>query len=339
MYNPSDILIGRVGEWANDFVWLLPNLGSALVVLLVFLVLSWFAMRVVRRVFGFRGRDDLGGLLGGFARWTVLGFGFLTIATIIFPSVKPSDALATLGIGSVAIGFAFKDILQNWFAGLLILWRQPFRNGDQIVVNGYEGTVEHIEARATLIKTYDGRRVVIPNSDVYTHSVTVNTAFPTRRSQYDVGIGYGDDIAEATRVILAALAELEGIERKPAPEVIPWDLDASTVNLRVRWWTPSKRSHVVASRGRVVAALKSSLTEAGIDLPFPTRVVLWHDQTETTDGDRRRQREGWPAGASPPSPDGREHANQGAAGTLGRSFAPREAASVSADDRATGWSG
>jgi len=217
------------------------------------------------------------------------------VAAIIFPSIKPADLLSTLGIGSIAIGFAFKDILQNWLAGLLILIRQPFTTGDQIVVSGYEGTVQHIEARATLIKTYDGRLVVIPNADVYSKAVTVNTAFEKRRSEYAFGIGYGDDIGRATQVILGALATVEGVEKDPAPDVLPWELGASSVDIKVRWWTDSRRSNVVLVRSRVVGALKTALSEAGIDLPFPTQTVLLHDQTEEADGDRARQREGWPA--------------------------------------------
>ena len=302
MQNAADLSEQKLEAIVQGFFWLLPNLAIATVVLVGFLVAAWIARRVVKRVVGRRDREDLGSLVGGFAWWGLVGFGLLVVATIIFPSIKPSDALATLGIGSVAIGFAFKDILQNWFAGLLILVRQPFRRGDQIVVDKYEGTVEHIEARATLIKTYDGRRVVIPNSDVYTRSVIVNTAYPKRRSQYDVGIGYGDDVETARKVILRALAGLPHVAKDPAPEVIPWELDGSTVNLRVRWWTKSIRNQVVASRGEVIVALKDALTEAGIDLPFPTRTILFHDQTEETDGDRAQQREGWPEGDDPPTP-------------------------------------
>ena len=295
MASASDLLIGKLSDIYAQFILLLPNFGIALVVVALFWSGALLAQRAIRGVFHHQRRSDLGNLLGGFARWGITGLGFLVVATIIFPSVKPSDALATLGIGSVAIGFAFKDILQNWFAGLLILIRQPFRTGDQIVVSGFEGTVEHIEARATLIKTYDGRRVVIPNSDVYTRAVTVNTAFPKRRSDYDVGIGYGDDVETARRVILDALRELPGIEKDPAPDAVPWELDGSTVNLKVRWWTDARRNKVVAARGEVIVALKKALSEAGIDLPFPTRVILFHDQTEAADGNRAEQREGWPA--------------------------------------------
>jgi small-conductance mechanosensitive channel len=292
----------KIEGFVEGFFWILPNLGIAAVVLLLFWAGSWAARRSVRGVLNRRGREDLGSLLGGFARWGLLLLGFLVAATIVFPSISPANLLSTLGIGSVALGFAFKDILQNWLSGLLILYRQPFRRGDQIKSGEFEGTVEHIEARATLIRTYDGQRVVIPNSDIYTRAVTVRTAFPKRRSDYDVGIGYGDDVENACRVILRALEGVEGVEKDPAPEVIPWELDASTVNLKVRWWSDSKLSNVVHSRGRVVLAVKQALSEAGIDLPFPTRMVLLHDQTEVTDGDRTRQREGWPAGRTTPKP-------------------------------------
>jgi small-conductance mechanosensitive channel len=296
----TDLAVRKLEAIVEGFFWMLPNFGFALLVLGLFAAGAWAARASTMRVFRYRGRPDLGALLGAFAKWSILAFGLLVVATIVFPSIRPADALATLGIGSIAVGFAFKDILQNWIAGLLILWRRPFRRGDQIVINDYEGTVEHIEARATILKSYDGRRVLIPNSDAYTRSLIINTAYPTRRSQYDVGIGFGDDIETARRVILQALCDLEGVEREPPPEVIPWELDSSSVNLRVRWWTQSPRSNVVAARGRVIAAIKRALNEAAIDMPFPTRVVLFHDQTEDIDGDRRHQREGWPAGDHPP---------------------------------------
>ncbi|MGO4573294.1 mechanosensitive ion channel family protein [Microvirga sp. 2TAF3] len=301
METDAGITLDRIESFIQGFWWILPNLGIALVVFLLFLGVAWAARTAVFRFFIRRGRPDLAALLAGFARWSIIALGLLVVATIVFPSVKPADVLATLGVGSIAIGFAFKDILQNWLAGLLLLLRQPFRQGDQIVVGRHEGTVESIEARATLIRTYDGKRVIIPNSSVYTESVTVNTAFERRRSGYDVGIGYGDDVGKACNVICQALEGLPGVEADPAPEAIPWELAGSSVNIRVRWWTEPQQADVVQARGRVIAAIKQALGEAGIDMPFPTNVVLLHDQTEEIDGDRERQREGWPARDSPPA--------------------------------------
>lgn len=298
----TSITLERIEGFITGFWWILPNLGIALVVFLIFLAVAWSVRLGVSRFFHHSGRPDLAALLAGFARWSIIALGLLVVATIVFPSVRPADVLATLGIGSIAIGFAFKDILQNWLAGLLILLRQPFRQGDQIVVGKHEGTVERIEARATLIRTYDGKRVIIPNSSVYTESVTVNTAFGQRRSEYDVGIGYGDDVRKACEVIRIVLKALPGVAPDPVPEAIPWELAGSTINIRVRWWTEPHQADVVHARGEVIYAVREALGQAGIDLPFPTNVVLLHDQTEEADGNRTRQREGWPAGDNPPAP-------------------------------------
>jgi small conductance mechanosensitive channel len=299
---PGSLILAKAHAWVNGFFLQLPNIIAAI----VFLIVAWFAAKGVAamiRKLAHRGdRYDLGALLGSIAFGAIMIAALLMAAAIVFPSVKPSDVLATLGIGSVAIGFAFKDILQNLFAGLLLLIRRPFRGGDQIVVKDYEGTVEHIESRATLLKTYDGRRVIIPNADLYIAPVVVNTAFPVRREQLDIGIGYGDDVARACQVFTEVLAGIEGVVADPKPETLPWGLDASTVTLRARWWTDSKRTNVVHIKAKVVEAIVAAARAQAIDLAYPTTQVLFHDQTEEADGDRARQREGWPAGDSPPAP-------------------------------------
>jgi small conductance mechanosensitive channel len=297
-------VLSKIECWIEGFLALVPNIGVALIVFLIFVAFGWMAKRLFRHWARRRGRENLGEVLGGLLRWAIIVLGLLLALTVVLPALQPADLVAGLGIGSVAIGFAFKDILQNWLAGLLILIRRPFRIGDQIVVTGYEGTVVRIDTRTTEIRTYDGRRVLIPNSDVYTNAVTVNTAYDKRRSEYDVGIGYGDDMPRACAVLLEAVRRAEGVEREPAPDVIPWSIDPSWVRLRVRWWTHSRWADVVDVQGRVIRSIKEALDEAGIDMPFETVVQLWHDQTEEWDGVRGRQREGWPlpAGAEPPKP-------------------------------------
>ncbi|MER0238331.1 mechanosensitive ion channel family protein [Fulvimarina sp. MAC8] len=292
-FDPS-IALGKVESWVIGIQKLLPNIVVALVVVVIFFLAGWLFDRLFNRWARRRGRDNLGEVLGAFIKWIIILFGILLGLTIVIPSLNPADLLAGLGIGSVAIGFAFKDILQNWLAGLLLLIRQPFQVGDQIVVNGYEGTVDWIETRATIITTYDRRRVIIPNAEVYSNAVTVNTAHEKRRSQYDVGIGYGDDIETARAVMLDALTRAKGVETDPKPEVLVWDLAASWVTLRVRWWTNSVRTDVVHAQAAALEEIKSALDKAGIDMPFETRVTLLHDQTETLDGVRGKQREGWP---------------------------------------------
>jgi small conductance mechanosensitive channel len=151
--------------------------------------------------------------------------------------------------------------------------------------------------RATMIRTYDGRRVVIPNAELFTNAVTVNTAFDKRRLQYDVGIGYGDDISLAWHLIFQAMRGVDGVLSDPAPDALVVKLAGSRVNIRARWWIqPPRRADALDLQDRVLQAIKEKLTANRIDLPFPTQQVLFHDQTEESDGNRQRQREGWPAG-------------------------------------------
>lgn len=288
----------KVQGMINGFFALLPNVVLALIVFAIFFIVAGTIRRLVRRLTRDRRHArNLGLILGRLAQWTILLIGLFISLSIIIPTLRAGDLVQLLGISGVAIGFAFRDILQNFLAGILILLTEPFQLDDQIVFKDFEGTVENIQTRATTIRTYDGRRIVIPNSELFTNSVTVNTAFESRRLEYDVGIGYGDDIDEAKRLILEAIHETEGVLREPAPDALVMDLAGSTVNIRARWWVkPPRRAEVLDLQDKVLTAIKKKLTVNGIDLPFPTQQILFHDQTEETDGDRSRQREGWPAG-------------------------------------------
>ncbi|PYE83818.1 mechanosensitive ion channel family protein [Pseudoroseicyclus aestuarii] len=268
-------VLSKLDQWADGFFRLLPNIAVALVVLLLFVLLSRVVRRLALRAGHRRGRENLGEVGGSLLSWTVRIVGLMLAVTIVAPSITPADLLSGLGIGSVAVGFAFKDILQNLLAGILILIRQPFEIGDQIVSGGHEGTVEKIETRATLIRTYDGRRVVIPNSDIYTDAVIVNTAFAQRRTEHDVMIGSDSDWAEAVRLMVKATAGCEGVAADPAPEALPWEIGESGNIIKLRWWTDSRRASVVHVNARVIHAVYIALTEAGIELPYPKQVVIF----------------------------------------------------------------
>lgn len=270
-----------VRDFAKGTFERLPYL---LVGMLVF-VLFWLLGKLLRKIINqvavkSHAIDDmLANLISRIVSTLVSIFGFLAACVVIFPSFKPGDILAGLGITSVAIGFAFKDILQNFFAGLLLLWRRPFRVGDQIRVKDFEGTVEEINMRSTRLKTYDGERAILPNGDVYTSSVLVRTAYDKRRLRV-VGIGYPDSIEEARRVIHALLARTEGVLNDPSPWVYVTELAGSSVNLTVYFWVESHQANALRVSDRVVTGIKLALDEAGIDMPYPHTVVLLEPQPD-----------------------------------------------------------
>lgn len=300
-----DIVLERVSNMGKGALKMLPNLLMAVIIFVLFLIAARMLRGVIRRL----GRrlhkhQNAGIILGRLSQWALVFVGLLVAVAIVVPSFKVGTLVETLGLASVAIGFAFRDVLQNFMAGILILWTEPFSLGDQLIYKNFEGTVEEIQTRATFIRTYDGRRVVLPNSELFTSAVTVNTAFQERRVEYDVGIGVSDDIEHAKQLILATLGEINSVLKEPAPDVLVIELGDFSIKLRVRWWIhPPRRADLLSARDAVLTRIKRSLLENGIDLPFPTSQILFHDQTEETDGDRRRQREGWPAGTgSAPDP-------------------------------------
>jgi len=287
-----------VGGMVNGFLQRLPYIVLAVIVFVIF----FFIAKVVRatvRSLAKRNRNhyNLGLVMGRLSYGVIIFVGLLIALVIAIPGFTPGQLISILGLSSVAVGFAFRDILQNFLAGILLLLAEPFRIGDQIVIGNFEGTVEDIQTRATYIKTYDGRRVVIPNSNLFTNSVTVNTAHDKRRLEYDIGIGYGDDIAGAKQLLMSIVSGMPDVLKEPAPETLVVRLADSSVNIRLRWWiNPPRQTDVLKSQDAVLEEIANQMAAAGFDLPFPTQQILFHDQTEETDGDRARQREGWPPG-------------------------------------------
>jgi small-conductance mechanosensitive channel len=158
----------------NTVVSLLPNIVLAVVIFAIFLLVASLARATVRRIMQRRQRhQNLGLLFGHIAYVAVVVFGFLVALSAVAPSFRTGDLIKVLGIGSVAIGFAFQNILQNFLAGILLLLQEPFRIGDWITITGFQGKVEDIQTRATVISAPEGQRIVIPNAVLFTNPFVV----------------------------------------------------------------------------------------------------------------------------------------------------------------------
>lgn len=285
MVSQADMLGDKVNEYqtimtsANhllqQMISRIPYLIVASLVFVIFWVLSIFFKKAVTRILGSRKHHQ--NLVTVFRRVgsaLILFLGFMVAMIIAVPSFTPGKLISALGIGSVAIGFAFKDIFQNLLSGILLLLSEPFRIGDQIISGNFEGTVEDIQIRATTIRTYDGRKVVIPNSQLYTSTMTVNTAYSQRRLEFDVGIGYENNIIDAQRVILSVLKAAPTVSKLAEPSVIATALADSSVVLRVRWFIDDgTQTNRVASINEVIILVKEALEEANISIPFPVTTL------------------------------------------------------------------
>lgn len=204
----------------------------------------------------------------------ILFMGFLIALVIIIPSFTPAQLVGSLGIGSVAVGFAFKDIFQNLLSGILILLGEPFKIGDYIQVNGLEGTVEDIQIRATYLRSADGRRIVIPNATVYISPITVNTAYTDRRCEFTVGVGYDADLEQCKQLILELLQQQSWVLSEPSAQVYVKILADFSINFTVCWWIDTEQISLLEAVSQMQILLKNCFDEQGIEIPYPIQTLL-----------------------------------------------------------------
>jgi len=251
-------------ETAVDAV---PRVGTALVIIAI----GWVASRLLRwflkRYWQRRQTPSFARVMSKVTGWILLVVVVLLAIAVTFPSVKPVDLLAGLGFFSVAVGFAFQDILENTLSGILLLFRQPFRSGDQITVMDRSGTVEGITIRETRMMTFDGELVVIPNRDVYKSVIDVHTHDDVHRIDFVVGIAYENDAADATKEIVDALGSVDGVHASPAPVAVVEQLGVSTVDIRVMFWVDSRRSDSLRIKDLAIKSVKRRLDAADIEMP------------------------------------------------------------------------
>ena len=193
--------------------------------------------------------------------------GLLVAITVIFPTVKPVDVLGSLGFFSIAVGFAFRDILENLLAGILLLFRAPFRIGDEVDIEGTRGSVVEINLRETVIRTYDGRQVLVPNSTVYKNPIVVQTGFGAIRNEAVVGVAYETDLRQAREVALTTVRTIDGVLDDPAAQVLVGELGVSTIDLQLLFWTEPQQAVVRRVRDAVLRDVAAGFAREGIEMP------------------------------------------------------------------------
>ena len=269
----------QLGGYATGFWALLPQLLASL----VWLIVAWivikliqtFLPRTLRRARMRRSLVDVVMMLLVVSMWL---FAVLIAITIAFPTVTPGRAITALGIGGVAIGFAFKDVFENFLAGILLLIREPFQTDDYIECEGIEGQVEEITIRDTHIRQTDGQRVVAPNAMFFKNPVTIRTSTELRRTTVICGVAYGEDVDAARTVIEDAVRSVDSVRDDVKDvQIFAQEFADSSINFEVTWWTGSKPVDIRRSRDKVVAAVKRALDDAGIEIPFPYRTMTFKE--------------------------------------------------------------
>lgn len=283
----SDILKtieSSLNELLASAVKIFPALLTAVIVLFLTRYMAQFAQRVAGKAgkTAFRSHS-IQILLEKTAYVMTWVIGTVFAGVLAFPGLDLGDIIATLGLGSVAIGFAFQDIIKNFFAGILLLLQEPFSIHDQIIIDSFEGTVEKINFRTTQIRTYQGERILIPNANVFTSAVQVQTAYPSRRTDLGVGVDYNTPLEDVASLLQDTIEQLEGVLPSPTVEIDLVGFGDSSIDFIVRYWTEPQQAQVRRIQTKAIIAIKKAFDKADINIPYPIRTLYYYNQDNYND--------------------------------------------------------
>ncbi len=228
----------------------------------------------LRRIIGDRMEKNYRELILKLIYYLIILVGFITILPVL--GLNPSGLLVAGGITGIVIGFASQSVVSNLISGIFILWEKPIKIGDQVQVGGVSGFVEDINVMSTIIRTYDGLFVRIPNQTLFTGSITNYTGNVVRRFEYRIGIRYSDDAEKAIEIIKRVIDDEPFALKNPAPVVFVDELGDNAVIISVKIWASVQVWYDV--KMRLLQKIKAELERNGIEIPFPQRVVWFANE-------------------------------------------------------------
>ena len=311
--DPFDLsrITGTLRAWLTDAVAAVPYLLFALAVLALTFLAARLARRAARAVLGPRIENPLLETVAVRAVAALVGvIGVYLVLSVCGLTGLAAGLLGGAGLGGLIIGFAFRNIAENFLASVLLSMSQPFRAGDVVEIADELGVVQKVTTRGTWLMSLDGNHVQIPNGTVYTSVIRNLTANPNVRQSFLLGVDYADGVAGAQAVIAEAVRSHPAVLADPEPMVLVDELGASTVNLRVYFWCDGVANSALKVRSSVVRRVKRAVEDAGLTMPdeareviFPKGVPLRGDLSELareTAGERGEPRES-PAPECPPA--------------------------------------
>lgn len=260
----------------RSIVQALPLIGFTLLILLITWIAAQQTTRAARYFLRRRiGNSFLRGLVAMAVSIPVFLLGLYLVLQMAGLTRLAVTVLGGTGIAGLIVGIAFRDIMENFLATILISTRNPFRTGDRVEVAGHVGIVQRVTTRATVLAALNGNHILIPNAVVYKSTIINYTVNPNRRLNFAVSIGYKDPIGQAQTTILDVLLDHPAILKEPEPLVLVDALGSAAVDLQVTFWFNSQQYEEIKVRSAAIRLVKRALQDGGFSLPDPTRSVIF----------------------------------------------------------------
>ncbi len=278
-------ILKRLEVYYVAFLKAIPRIGMAILVIVIGILLAQWITKIINRQINRKSKDPL--MSGFLAKAIKL---VLIICTLLLGlhtmglSGIAGAILATAGASAVVIGFAFKDIAENFLAGIILAFNRPFNVNDTVKIEDVFGKVKSMEFRYTKIATFDGRHVYIPNGDVLKKPVFNYTEDGFYRTDFIVGIAYENDVEKAKQIIENCFDDDDLIvkDEMHVNFVVEDELAASTVNLKVFFWVTTEdfRRGTLQTRGRLIQNIKTKLENAGFNLPADITELKFYEASK-----------------------------------------------------------
>ncbi|MGJ8696517.1 MAG: mechanosensitive ion channel family protein [Verrucomicrobiaceae bacterium] len=256
-------------EIGRGFLEKLPLIGIAMAVVAVMWWMgSWLGGR--RAWLVKTGLNELSaGLVGRVVKLLVIGLGIFMALEILDATAIAAGILGVAGVAGVALGFAFRNIVENYLAGILLSMRNPFSTGDAVQFGDHLGKVVRLTSRDTVLMTYEGNHLRIPNSLIITSALTNFTRNPFRRFDFAVGVSTELDLTAVRRLGMEALNNVHSVLDDPEPYILVEELGDSTVNIRFFGWVDQREHDFNKSKSEAIRLVKERFDEAGVEMPEP----------------------------------------------------------------------
>jgi len=266
---------------ALDFAALLAWLPLLVVALLIVLFSVWLGGFVSRRLHLIRlrtGNPYMNGLVGTIVRTMIGLFGLVIALNLLNATALVTAVLGSAGVVGLVLGFAFKDIAENYVAGILLSLRQPFAPGDHVVIDGNEGKVVALHSRTTMLMTLDGNELRLPNALVFKAIILNYSRNPNRRFDFTIPIDAAQSIRKAQALALQEICGIDGLLQDPGPSWTVHEYGASGIVLRFFGWVDQRSSDLGKVRSEAIRRVKGAYARAGIEAPRTTYHVLRTDR-------------------------------------------------------------
>lgn len=270
-----DLISEKLNDWVESVIKLLPNIALAALVLVIGFYLAKYVRKIAQKLIQKISRNlTLNNLFSSIIYFIFIGIVIFTVLSILQLDKAVTSILAGAGILGLALAFAFQDIAANFMSGIFISFRKPLKVGDIVDVKGYMGKVKEVNLRDTVVETFQGQTVIIPNKEVFQNPIENYSYLQKRRFDLSVGVSYGEDLEKIREITLNAVSDIEELSKVDTTQVYFVEFGDSSINLSVRMWINTPEQSVYNKVGsEAIMKIKKAYDAHNIVIPFPIRTL------------------------------------------------------------------